>query len=142
MSNPYFVAASVSPTTTSIHDHFRAARHRQSIDDIRRPRILHPLENEGLRLLILENISQDAVAIFRAQGYQVDHFTKAMGEDELVEKISTYHAIGIRSKTKITERVLKAASKVGSLTSLLVSFELIVATAARDWVLLHWYQPG
>jgi D-3-phosphoglycerate dehydrogenase len=35
-----------------------------------------------------------------------------MSEDELVQKIGSYHAIGIRSKTKITERVIKAASKL------------------------------
>lgn len=111
-SNPQVVAASISPSSTSIHDRFRAARRRESIPDIRQPKILHPLENEGLRLLLLENISLDAVAAFRTQGFYVDHFTKAMSEDELVEKIGSYHAIGIRSKTKITQRVLKAASKV------------------------------
>ena len=106
------VVASNSPSSATIHDRFRAARRRESISDIRQPKILHPLENEGLRLLILENISMDAVAAFRQQGFYVDHLTKAMSEDELVEKIGQYHAIGIRSKTKITQRVLKAASKV------------------------------
>lgn len=61
---------------------------------------------------MLENISQDAVAAFRSQGYHVDHYTKAMGEDELIEKIGTYHGIGIRSKTKVTAKVLKAAKKL------------------------------
>ncbi|PIL31861.1 hypothetical protein GSI_06565 [Ganoderma sinense ZZ0214-1] len=79
---------------------------------IRQPKVLHPIDNEDLRLLILENISQEAVTAFRAQGFHVDHSTKAMSEDELVAKIGSYHAIGIRSKTKITERVLKAASKL------------------------------
>ncbi|KAF9535404.1 hypothetical protein CPB83DRAFT_901133 [Crepidotus variabilis] len=112
MAMPQYVAASVSPTTSSFHDHIRSVRHRDSIADIRQPRILHPLENEEIKLLILENISQDAVKTFRAQGYHVDHYTKAMNEDELVEKIGNYHAIGIRSKTKITEKVIKAASKL------------------------------
>ncbi|KAJ3507862.1 hypothetical protein NLJ89_g6063 [Agrocybe chaxingu] len=111
-SNPQSVGASVSPSSSNIHDRFRSARRRESYSDIRRPKILHPLENENLRLLILENISQDAVAHFRQQGYHVDHSTKAMSEAELVEKIGQYHAIGIRSKTKITERVLKSASKL------------------------------
>lgn len=113
------VVASVSPQgANNIHDRFRIARRRESLTDIRQPRILHPLENEGLRLLVLENISLDAVAAFRAQGYHVDHSTKAMSEDELVEKIGSYQAIGIRSKTKITARVLKAASKVFCLVPL------------------------
>ena len=115
MSTPQaIVVASVSPSETSFHDRYRLHRHRRadSFSDIRKPKILHPLENEGLRLLILENISQDAVTIFMGQGYHVDHYTKAFSEDELVEKIGSYHAIGIRSKTKITQRVLQAASKV------------------------------
>lgn len=108
------VAASSSPVS-SLHDHFRSLRHKDStLDPIRQPKILHPIENEDLRLLILENISQEAVSAFKAQGYHVDHYTKAFSEDELLEKIGTYHAIGIRSKTKITKRVIAAASKVST----------------------------
>ena len=107
MSSPQsVVVASVSPTGAS--HHYRG----DSFSDIRQPKILHPLENEGLRLLILENISQDAVTTFIENGYHVDHHKTAFSEDELVEKIGSYHAIGIRSKTKITQRVLQAASKV------------------------------
>ncbi|KAI0068458.1 hypothetical protein BV25DRAFT_1793825 [Artomyces pyxidatus] len=104
-------AVSVSPTTTStIHERLR----RDSLlsSNVRQPKVLHPVENEDLKLLLLENISQDAVKSFRAQGWQVDHHTKALSEDELVQKIGQYHAIGIRSKTKITSRVIKSASKL------------------------------
>ena len=79
---------------------------------IRQPKVLHPVENEGLRLLLLENISPEAVKTLSDRGWHVDHSAKAMSEDELVEKIHQYHAIGIRSKTRITERVIKAAPKV------------------------------
>ena len=68
MSNPNqaTVSASASPVTSiSIHDRFRASKESSNL---RQPKVLHPLENEGLRLLILENISLDAVATFRAQG--------------------------------------------------------------------------
>ncbi|KAJ6509474.1 hypothetical protein C8R47DRAFT_27494 [Mycena vitilis] len=73
---------------------------------------LHPVENVDLRLLLLENISQDAVAAFRAQGFHVDHHAKAMSEDELIAALPAYHAVGIRSKTKITAAVIKAATKL------------------------------
>ena len=73
---------------------------------------MHPIDNEDLRILLLENISPDAVKTFQANGWKVDHHTKAMSENDLVQQIGNYHAIGIRSKTKITERVIKAASKV------------------------------
>ena len=79
---------------------------------VRRPKVLHPVDNEDLKLLLLENISPEAVKVLQDQGWHVDLSSKAMSEDELLEKIHQYHAIGIRSKTRITERVLKAASKV------------------------------
>ncbi|CDO71647.1 hypothetical protein BN946_scf184911.g118 [Trametes cinnabarina] len=110
-SSARVVAASASPTTTTIHDRMLFRKESTSFA-IRQPKVLHPVENEDLKLLILENISQEAVKAFRSQGFHVDHSTKAMSEDELVQKIGQYHAIGIRSKTKITERVLKAASKL------------------------------
>lgn len=106
------VSVSVSPTAvSSIHDRFRSSSVHGS-GAIRPPKVLHPVENEGLRLLLLENISQEAVKSFRAQGYQVDYHAKAWSEQDLVQNLASYHAIGIRSKTKITARVLQAAPKV------------------------------
>ncbi|KAI0082284.1 hypothetical protein K474DRAFT_1586269 [Panus rudis PR-1116 ss-1] len=107
-ASPAAVVASVSPTTSTLHERFR----KNSLANVRQPKVLHPVDNDDLKLLLLENISQEAVKAFRTQGFHVDHYTKAMSEDELVEKIGSYHAIGIRSKTKITERVIKAASKL------------------------------
>ena len=80
------VVVSVSPTTPSpLHDR---VRRKDSMGlSVRSPKVLHPVDNEDLRLLLLENISQEAVKAFRAQGFHVDHATKAMSEDELVEKI-------------------------------------------------------
>ena len=105
------VAASASPTTSTIHDRM-LFRKDSTTFAIRQPKVLHPVDNEDLRLLLLENISQEAVKAFQVQGFTVDHSAKAMSEGELVAKIGQYHAIGIRSKTKITERVIKAATKV------------------------------
>lgn len=107
--SPRTVAASISPSSQTLHDRLRK---QDSLAAIRQPKVLHPVENDDLKLLLLENISQDAVRAFQAQGFHVDHFKKALSEDELVDKISQYHAIGIRSKTKITERVIKAAHKL------------------------------
>ncbi|KAL5519076.1 SER33 [Sanghuangporus vaninii] len=103
------LSISVSPTQTTLHERFR----RNSLGPaIRAPRLLRPIDKDEFRILLLENISQGAVDAFRQQGFQVDHFTKAWSEDELVRNIGQYHAIGIRSKTKITQRVIKAASKL------------------------------
>ncbi|KAJ7706246.1 hypothetical protein B0H17DRAFT_1036375 [Mycena rosella] len=110
MSSPIAIPASTS------HEVAASSPSSSSLHGLQSPQMkvkaLHPVENVDLRLLLLENISQEAVAAFRAQGFHVDHHTKAMSEDELVEILPAYHAIGIRSKTKITARVVKAASKL------------------------------
>lgn len=114
--SPSTIAVSISPKASILHDAFRR-RSGSTGTHIRQPRVLHPVENEDLRLLLLENISPEAVRALQDQGWHVDHSTKAMSEDELVEKIHQYHVIGIRSKTRITERVLKAAPRVSQPSS-------------------------
>jgi len=105
------VTVSYSPPTSSVIQE-RIRRISTTSSNVRLPKVLHPIENEDLRILLLENISLDAVKVFESNGWKVDHHKKAMKEDDLVQQIGKYHAIGIRSKTKITERVIKAASKV------------------------------
>jgi D-3-phosphoglycerate dehydrogenase len=42
----------------------------------------------------------------------VETFTKALGGNELIEKIRDAHVIGIRSKTKLTKEVLDHAKNL------------------------------
>ncbi|KAF9458832.1 hypothetical protein BDZ94DRAFT_1200515 [Collybia nuda] len=84
---------------------------RRAVSEIA-PRFLQPVENVGVRLLVLEDISPWAIASFRSLGFHVDSYTTPMTEDELIEKIGSYHVIGIRSKTRITPRVIQAAPKL------------------------------
>ena len=65
-----------------------------------------------LKLLLLENVNQTAINIFKGQGYQVEFYKSSLPEEELLEKIKDVHAIGIRSKTKLTEKVLKHAKNL------------------------------
>ncbi len=68
---------------------------------------------EKIRILFLENISDQAVKNFQRQGYtQVEKITKALTEDELIREVSNVHILGIRSKTQITSKVLDAAKKL------------------------------
>lgn len=68
---------------------------------------------EKINILFLENISDRAVERFKSAGYaNVTKLAGAMNEDELIKAIKDVHLIGIRSKTKITAKVLKAATKL------------------------------
>lgn len=70
---------------------------------------LKPFATEDIKILLLENINQTGQDILTKQGYQVECIKSALPEDELIKKIRDVHAIGIRSKTKLTARVLAEA---------------------------------
>jgi D-3-phosphoglycerate dehydrogenase len=68
---------------------------------------------EKINILFLENISDKAVERFKQNGYaSVRKINGALSEDELIKEIKNVHLLGIRSKTKITERILEAATKL------------------------------
>jgi D-3-phosphoglycerate dehydrogenase len=108
------VKSSPTISTRSLSPHLD---HRRPSVHVRPPKVLHPVENGEIKVLLLEDVNRDAVEAFGAEGFHVDHYKKFMSEDELLEKIGQYHAIGIRSKTKISERVIKAASKVRDIST-------------------------
>lgn len=63
-------------------------------------------------MLLLENVNLAGIGILKDQGYQVEALKSSLPEDQLIEKIRDVHVIGIRSKTKLTERVLKEAKNL------------------------------
>src|SRR6195952_5267654 len=68
---------------------------------------------EKVNILFLENISDAAVKRFSNAGYtSVKKLPKALSEADLIREIEDVHLLGIRSKTQITEKVLKAARKL------------------------------
>src|SRR5690625_4896648 len=70
-------------------------------------------QKDKISILLLESIHYEAVKAFKEAGYsKVQRFSKALSEEELLREIKDVHLIGIRSKTKITEKVLKAAKKL------------------------------
>lgn len=75
-------------------------------------KVLKPFSTGDMKILLLENVNETAVAIFKEQGYQVEFYKSSLPEDELIKKIEDVHAIGIRSKTKLTSNVLKHAKNL------------------------------
>src|SRR5215207_1311692 len=68
---------------------------------------------ERVKILLLENVSQSAADEFKGRGYaSVERLTRALGENELAEAVRGVHLLGIRSKTRVTGRVLAAADKL------------------------------
>ena len=68
---------------------------------------------EKINILFLENISKAASEKFTGSGYSsVKRVSGALPESDLIKEIKNVHLLGIRSKTKITEEVLKNAHKL------------------------------
>ncbi|MFN3892299.1 MAG: phosphoglycerate dehydrogenase [Beijerinckiaceae bacterium] len=68
---------------------------------------------DRLRVLLLENINQSAVDLFRSAGYtNLTHLTKALDGPELKEALQGVHMLGIRSRTQLTSEVLAAADRL------------------------------
>lgn len=65
-----------------------------------------------INVLILENIHDNAVAMMRDEGYNVEVHPTALDEDELEERIKDVSILCIRSKTQVTERALKNAKRL------------------------------
>ncbi len=65
-----------------------------------------------MKVLLLENIHEKAKQAFEESGYEVQTFDKSLDEEELCNQIKDKHIIGIRSKTKVTQKVLDCAENL------------------------------
>ena len=94
----------------SLADH-KSASLEEFLYDNRLPmNISYP--KSRISVLLLENIHPHAATLFRSEGYQVETFHGSMDEDELCEKIKNVSILGIRSKTILTNKVLRNANKL------------------------------
>lgn len=85
-----------------------------------------------IKVLILENIHTDAIQTFQGEGYQVEVIGRALAEDELCEKIKGVSIIGIRSKTRITRKVLEHANRLKVVGAFCIGTNQIDLEAASD----------
>lgn len=71
------------------------------------------LDKDKIKILLLEGVHQSALDALHDAGYtNIENHKTALAEDELIEKISEAHFIGIRSRTQLTGKVLEHANKL------------------------------
>ncbi|WP_212004196.1 phosphoglycerate dehydrogenase [Chitinophaga sp. HK235] len=87
---------------------------------------------EKISILLLENISDAAVAEFTSAGYSVRKMAGALGEDELINEIKDVHLLGIRSKTQVTRKVLEAARKLQAIGCFCIGTNQVDLKAATE----------
>jgi D-3-phosphoglycerate dehydrogenase len=68
---------------------------------------------DRIRVLLLEGINDSAANLLLQAGYtNMTRLPKALDERELAEALATTHILGIRSRTQLTETVLKHAKRL------------------------------
>jgi D-3-phosphoglycerate dehydrogenase len=73
------------------------------------------LRREQIKILLLENVHTSAHEIFAKEGMKVEALPGALKEAELIERIRDVNVLGIRSKTHVTEKVLREAKHLISI---------------------------
>lgn len=71
------------------------------------------LDKSKIKFLLLEGVHQSAVETLHSEGYtNIEYLKTALAEDELIERISDAHFVGLRSRTQLTRRVFENAPKL------------------------------
>jgi D-3-phosphoglycerate dehydrogenase / 2-oxoglutarate reductase len=65
-----------------------------------------------INFLLLENVHETARAAISGEGFHLESLSGSLPEEELVARIRDVHVLGIRSKTRVTERVLSEARRL------------------------------
>ncbi|SHI32899.1 D-3-phosphoglycerate dehydrogenase [Tangfeifania diversioriginum] len=91
------------------------------------------LDKKFIKILLLEGIHPSSVESLNAAGYtNVEYLKTALDEAELEEKIKDVHVIGIRSRTQLTEKVLKKARKLFAVGCFSIGTNQVDLTAAKQ----------
>lgn len=123
-------------------------------ENVRREKILHEADHEApsldeflfsqnlerahsypknrIKVLLLENIHDNAIKKLKDEGYQVEVYPGGMTEDELSEAIKDVSILGIRSKTLVSDKVLSNAKRLLAVGAFCIGTNQIELTSALE----------
>lgn len=88
---------------------------------------------DKINILFLENLSQSAKIQFENAGYRnIRTLSGALSEEDLIKEIKNVHLLGIRSKTKITKRILENAPKLQAIGCFCIGVNQVDIDAATQ----------
>jgi len=92
----------------------------------------YSLDKRKIKVLLLEGIHENAVDFFSANGYtNVESLSGSLDDNTLISKIKDVNIIGIRSRTQITENILKEAGKLFAIGCFSIGTNQVDGRAAR-----------
>ncbi|GAA4979361.1 phosphoglycerate dehydrogenase [Kineococcus glutinatus] len=84
------------------------------------------------RALLLEGVHPEAAALLHRAGFDVDDHRGALGEDALIAAIRGVQVLGIRSRTRVSRRVLHAAGDLQAVGAFCTGTDQIDLQAATE----------
>jgi D-3-phosphoglycerate dehydrogenase len=85
---------------------------------------------EKIKILLLEGVHPACVEKLQQAGYQPELLKNALSEDELVKRIPGVHLLGIRSKTRVSRKVLEAADSLLAIGCFCIGTDQVDLSAA------------
>jgi D-3-phosphoglycerate dehydrogenase len=85
-----------------------------------------------IKMLLLENVHPDAFKKLSKDGFTVETVSTSLTEDELIEKLKGVHVLGIRSKTKVTRKVIESAKKLMAVGAFCIGTKQIDLEASKE----------
>ena len=90
------------------------------------------LAKEKIKILLLEGLHKNATQLFNEnQYYSVEYQKYSLETNELIKKIKDVHLLGIRSKTNITNNILKHAKKLIAIGCYSIGTNQVDLTSAK-----------
>ena len=90
------------------------------------------LAKEKIKILLLEGVHQSAVEELKSSGYtNIEYLKTSLSEEQLIVKIKDVHFIGIRSRTQLTEQVLRHADKLVAIGCFCIGTNQVELPAAQ-----------
>ena len=90
------------------------------------------MKEQKSRILLVENIHPVAKERLESEGYEVDLLMHAPSEDELIKLLPNYAALGIRSKTEVTKKVLDSISNLTTIGCFCIGTNQVDLVAAKS----------
>lgn len=85
-----------------------------------------------MKALLLENISGVAASAFKSAGFEVETLSAALEEHELAPKMRDVTVLGVRSKTKVSTRVLDSAPNLLAVGAFCIGTDKIGVAECND----------
>lgn len=93
------------------------------------------------KILLLENIHPTAKKTLEEAGFYVDVVKSSLSEADLCSKVGQYQALGIRSKTQVTSKVLESHGALFAIGAFCIGTNQVALEDANRWGLPVFNAP-